>query len=775
MDALVADSTADDFAVHFPFDVISRSSTPSVPPGFEHPHGHPPPQICDDFIAKPQSRIVPTSAPFTPSRAPSFIPRASTPLANVSIPTTPTKATPISTLEIPASQAKQDLKTLATNTGLSKTIASQAASAHANLRSEDFPALESGKMKVAKSPALSRSISATKLATVPISKIPTMTPSNITTTPQPLRATQRATPGILNISLSSQPAINPTGKPESSIQAPMATSSFPPLPYSNSSVASLQSPQLKHTPKTLRVLPTPKMETPTAAGSATPPPTTSIIPPVLSPFRQPSLASISKVERPGTPTSEIISDNASITSASMSRPSSPPPSKVGSAPVRNTTKSMQKKQRKEAQKEKVKTEMDIAAPKPEPEVEIAPIMGRKKKQKKEKSFNVTTGTSTPAASRAPSPGPEEPEERKLFAESTEQTTLLPETVPEKPVANEQDSNLPTSKAPDMKSKGKSKAVRSVSPEPIHNVAKDDHEVVEKSIPTPASILQELMSSGYIQDATNLNILKHPSVSFRHQDQPLDIQNVNHKLTITPEDRTTLLSGLPVHKNVEGPNRIMLTPNGDCVRNLTPEEEERYLELQARIAEGAGPTAFLSNKYHESNGFTLIGGRAVPNGLPAFFPLARGSTTPIDPVSKIQRDEALSYINQYVLPSLSSNSQLEKALNANALDAEVLRSGDPATWTSWANDPAAPRTENSEGVSGSHHHEGILASGLESMTAHFAVGRDNDRGQPLGNVSLLSQSEAESALQMARKETESLEKKLNALLKKNRRLLLGTGH
>jgi CCR4-NOT transcription complex subunit 4 len=62
-----------------------------------------------------------------------------------------------------------------------------------------------------------------------------------------------------------------------------------------------------------------------------------------------------------------------------------------------------------------------------------------------------------------------------------------------------------------------------------------------------------------------------------------------------------------------------------------------------------------------------------------------------------------------------------------------------------------------------------------MTAHFAVGRENERGQPHGNVSMLSLSESETALQLAKKETEKLEKSLNQLLKKNRRLLLGAGH
>jgi len=109
-----------------------------------------------------------------------------------------------------------------------------------------------------------------------------------------------------------------------------------------------------------------------------------------------------------------------------------------------------------------------------------------------------------------------------------------------------------------------------------------------------------------------------------------------------------------------------------------------------------------------------------------------------------------------------------------LDTELLRSGDASAWASWGTDPAAPHPTSNEGTYGSANREGILATGLESMTAHFAIGGDINRGQPLGNVSLLSLPDAESALQMARKETEGFEKKLQALIKKNRRLLLGSG-
>jgi CCR4-NOT transcription complex subunit 4 len=434
---------------------------------------------------------------------------------------------------------------------------------------------------------------------------------------------------------------------------------------------------------------------------------------------------------------------------------------------------MQKKQRREAQKEKEKLDMVAVAAKPEPEPEIGPIMGRKKKQKKERVVHSAAGGSTPAVSRPASPGPTEPvdEETKSRVETTE----LQAQASEESTAGEKETKA-ANKIPDPKGKGKAKLTRPPTPEPVSAATEpeEEEEPIEKPIPTPAAVLQELVSSGIFEDINNINFLKPPTVNFRAQDPLIDMQNANPKLTITAEDRAELLAGKPVHKIVEGGSRIMLTPNGDCVRNLTPEEEERYLELQARIAEEAGPAAFFSSKSHANNGFTLIGGRAVPNGPPPFFPLPSTGTTPMDPVSKIQRDEALSYINQFVLPSLSTNSQLEKALNANALDAEMLRSSEASTWASWGSDSAVAHSQNSEGPY-SAHHEGILAMGLEHMTADFAIGKETDQVQPLGNVSLLSLSEAETAMQMARKETENLEKRLNTILKKNRRILLGTGH
>jgi CCR4-NOT transcription complex subunit 4 len=748
--------------------MTSRTSTPSVPPGLALPHAHPAAVLREDALPKPVSRIVPTSAPFTPSRnlASAFIPRAATPLARVTVPIStqgvpnPTPATPST------SQARQDVKTLAANSGLSKTIASQSAQGMQGpiLRPDDFPELEKGKERL-NAPVGPKSMAAIpKKAQAPVTET-----SQLQSTAKP--AAKRAAPGTFDTQ--GQPTNKTSSEPDATAKNVIPASAFPPLPPSAPSSTVTQTPGVRTNPKSLRLVPTPKTEVPPVANS-TPQSATSTIPPnFLPPSRQPSIVSLSRNERPNTPVSEIISDNASITSNSLSRPSSPPATRVGSAPVRSTTKSQQKKQRRDA---KEKSELNTVVDKPEPAVEIAPIMGRKKKQKKEK-INSNAGGVSPAISRAPSPGPQEVMQAEFSSkpEITTEGNVTSQTL-------QPDIEPAPGKVSESKGKAKSKAevlAPLESPTPLVEIA-DEHS--EKPIPAPASVLSDLVSSGLLPDPNKLVVFKSPVGFTQRLDLSGDFQDGDQKLIITEEDRATLQAGKPVHKVGQGSNRIMLTPNGDCVRNLTPAEEERYLELQSRILDDVGPATFVPPRHTVSGGFALIGGRAVPNGPPAYFPPVDASAARLDPVGKIQRDEALSYINQFVLPSLSTNSQLERALNANALDADMLRPNDLGAWGAASHNPvdsAEAHIEQSTVPDRSYgtvtRDNSILATGLQSMTAHFALGQENGRTQPLGNVALLSLEDSEKALQTAKKETEKLEKSLNQLLKKNRRLLLGAGH
>lgn len=800
VDALVADDN-DSTAMQHEYHMPARTSTPSIPPGFDLPHAHPMPStpapvaapvsapvpapaavtmpppglapvVKEENIAKsgpaPRVSSLPSTAQFTPPRssAAMHVPRVATPLSTVSIPPTPTPvpavvvAKPNLSKSKVKEQAKEDVKSLAANSGLSKTIATQASQKMDApvLQADDFPTLSKAAAKDTAVPSGPRAMNtASKKATAATTTTPAAASSTKPAT------VKKSTPGILNITLPSTTQ-NQASTKETPAKTPVSakpaieSSAFPPLPPAAPATATVVTTAPKG-PKTLRVLATPKTESPTS-GATPPQSATSAQAPAISATRQSSIV-------PSTPASEVISDNASHTSATLSRPSSPPPTRIGSAPVRTTTKSQLKKARKEAMREKTELELELAAEHNEVE-EIGPIMGRKKKQKKPSKTPSVPITASKASSRPQTPKIEKGDNEKAQKVTAESTSLKKAS----PVISES-----VGKSDNKKTKTKGSGGQQTPPEPPAPLADVGDDTAEKPTPTPNVVLQELRSHGEIKDPENLALLNPPpSYNHRSEFRGDSFHELDPKLVITEEDRAALLAGQPVHKVQPGGGRIMLTPNGDCVRNLSEAEEKKYLELQARIFKTAGPTAFVPSRHNATNGFTLIGGRAVPNGPPSFFPPLDGNLPngPVDPVGKIQRDEALSYINQYVLPSLSTNSQLERALNANALDAEMLRPSDPQAWASWS---THNQNGNGEGRSTQEHtpyggsrQDGILASGLESMTAHFAVGRENGRCQPLGNVTLLSLSDSENALTTAKKEHENLEKRMAQFVKKNRRLL-----
>lgn len=852
VDALVADSTNDGPSTLGPFESYSstpagtprgrsntpgaRIATPIIPPGFDisHANSQAPPSM-KGVVRPPVSRIIPTSAPFTPTRNLG----SATPAMNNATSPTSTESTPISTkqIETPITaksqpKARTNIQSLAAETGLSKAISAQYSAPVAVLEDIDFPALQSDKTRQPASSNTAKSAINPKTtlpapappAVKPVSKKNAMQASmKLATKPEDKAAEP-------SVRLASGKEISKSGATLVSTGSRSSTASvmaFPPLPSANPT--STAQNVTRAAPKTLRLVPTPKSEHP-PTGSATPSSTTSVFPPMFPSARQSSMAFVSKHDRPGTPTSEIPSETASITSASMSRASSPPPSKIGSAPLRTTTKSMQKKQRKEAQKEREKTELDPSAVKEEAEIEIAPIIGRKKKQRKDKPAATTsTRASTPAMSRAPSPAP--------------QSDTIVEDVVVKPVAHDMAAERlsiakpkaePLEEEIPIKEKYQAKVEQDLSPDP-EQTTEPEHGITEKLLPTPATVFQELLDANAVPALADLQLLK-PSVTRGGIEALTANPQQNSKLTVTSEDVATLSKGVPVHKIIDASYRVMLTPNGDCVRNLTVEEEARYLELQSSIANTLGPATFTCPKRNTTTGFTLISGRAVPNGLPPYFPTVDNfyNSAP-DPFSKLNRDEALAYINQYVLPSLNTNPHIEHALNANApINPSTLlgqaqsasSSNDPiSSWASWTMHAQSQLSEESlagyaQGATAAMalgiedpglypgmgdlqtESEGtrqqaqalrptvpvpVLAS-FESLTGGSSAppsgwispgdvikenGEARERIQPVGAVPLLSLSEAEKAMAVARKETEGFEKRLAALLRKNRKLLLGS--
>jgi CCR4-NOT transcription complex subunit 4 len=593
-------------------------------------------------------------------------------------------------------EAKKAVKALAAESGLSKDISK----AKSKLLDEDFPALNSpkppaatpvippkaaaskatsskkspdkstdkakekakdkGKEKEKSAPAATPTPAPEKTEIPKLPKLETKAlekgPDKVLEKAADKKAEKRPVPGILNIAAATKAAQVKNLEAQSAVDKATAErdSAFPALPLPTPVSAS--SPLARAAPKTLRVVSTPRTEAPSTPILATP-----------------AVRSVAASIRPETPASELISDSASIISASISasRTNSPPPSKIGSAPVRTTTKSQQRKQRKEALKKESAT---IAAQpvKVETTVEIAPILGRKKKQKKEKEKS-SSKAATPSVSRPETPLATHPAPVKEAKEAPEVKEVREESSAYRSTANETttltDEPLHKGRYSDVKGKASDRHDRS------------SEASTPRTLPTPASVLHDLQASGMAPDnLESLAFFKSVSVQLDKsrndsngaglRDQAAKNSMTPTKSIVTEDDQASLLAGKPVRKVMDG-TRILLTPNGDCIRNLHPDEEDRFLELQQLVAEAtASPAAFVSSRHEAGSGFSLIKGRAVPNGPPSYFPPAPGAY-PSDPVNKIQREEAIYYINQYVLPRL----------NLNARDMSL-----PKAMSTWTTDP-----------------------------------------------------------------------------------------
>ncbi|CAJ2505272.1 Uu.00g126660.m01.CDS01 [Anthostomella pinea] len=788
VDALVADSDSPE-----PQEPLLRNgiTTPSLPPGLGLSHAHPPVQFGERNPSPvPQDRLdagTATTRPVTPA-----VPRPVTPL----VPKSAVKSTPLrGKEEAPTvdNDAKKSIKELATTSGLAKDIAAQASKTPVGklLQDEDFPALDSVKTgsPSRQTPALpSKPMQNVK---TPSAKTPSaktaidVSSSKASSQKTPNKSDKRPMPGALDIAAATKTlnqsgasgsttdtSEKPSAQPASAVQLNKIQGASA-LPTPTPTSASVSSPFAKAAPKTLRLVQTPKTEAPPI----------NIAPAAVASIR--SAAAASSAHRPATPASDLVSDTASIVSASISasRTSSPPPSRVGSAAVRATTKSQQRKQRKDASKEAA---AQIAESKSiEEEVEIAPILGRKKKQKKERK--------TAPTSRVPSrPGtPTAPDSHGDVSTTEKGTTMPAADVSGDPGACAEDivwtgeSSKPKElKGKDLNSPPRSPAAIDTSirlnestkttvltPDYVsHTPDSMQVQSLEEDVgevPSLRDIFRALVQAGALPDPEKMNFFK-PSPGYRFESFNSTAVSLppTLKAIVMKEDEEKLNAFQPVRKSVND-HPVLLTPNGDCLLNLTQDEADLFLELQDRLrADSIRPTAFSAPRYAPANGFSLVKNRAVPNGTPSFFP-GGPDNYPSDPVGKMHREEAISCINQHVLPSLNLGSYKTMGPNSNFTKNVNLQQLAPWIY------PSADSVEDQRkmfsgragedfgGVAGGHAADGVYAS------------YDNPEGgasPAIGSTPLMSVEDAETVWSQSKKQHEALDKKFRQLQAKNRRLV-----
>jgi len=527
----------------------------------------------------------------------------------------------------------------------------------------------------------------------------------------PAPKSQRQHPGKLDISAATetlkadatlafapQSATGATNKPESPL-ARLLEFSVPPSVASISrpaTPAAIETPIKRSTqPRTIRLVATPKTEVlpvvspaliSTPSGLPARPSTIGRLP-----SRQPSIASMTV---PGTPASEKISDNASITTESISRSGSPAPSRVGSAPVRIKTKSQQKKERQERGRM-----MDELQPTQEmsPGIEDTkqePIMGRKKKTKKP-TIAGATKTSTPSSTRSASPAPAsvKPQESQPVVESPAKTPPPP---PSKPAAKPAAGKPVEIPEPKVESKP-----------PVAQVPE------KKSANLPTSVIAELHASGDLM-ASALDFFKAaPGLNFRAEITAADIAGASPQPPLSPEEISQLDTGRPVRRGGSGgriASRVLITPSRRYLRGLTRESEERYLDLEKLILSSKPPLKYTARQHSLSRSAddmlkemaaalsrplpTVPSAAAGPSNV---FPSSEMSSNAVN-AGKIAAyaDDALAYLNQFILPPLPPRSKSGEPAASHTIGSAIPRTyttGDPTYSVSGVDVPPAPATQN----------------------------------------------------------------------------------
>jgi CCR4-NOT transcription complex subunit 4 len=530
--------------------------------------------------------------------------------------------------------------------------------------------------------------------------------------------------------------------------------------------------------------------------------------------------------------SEMISDTASVTSASVSRPSSPPPlgGKVGTAPVRQKTKSQAKKDRQE-RKRQIEEELAVEENKSDVEVIQAPIVGRKKKAKKPATI-INKPVFTVPKSQPASP---------------------------KPVTIEEDpSDIPVAPSKPIHSTMSS---ATATPDPEHVP-----EPKERREHNPQSIMADLQKTGELL-ASTLEFFKPLSSSLTHASRTTPAVNMSGppdlKIHFSEADLETLAKKKPVRLNGHDDkpdSRTLITPNGKFFWGLSEELEEKALELEKQIEELRGHARFHPRKHPSHSAYhgnathsqshdvlpaiatalkeagkklgnnnvqqmPKIDAHSILNDNAGDLPLppvhSQETQQPPPPPQAQTPADAGAYLNQFVLPR-TDNPPPNQPRPEMAAVGGTPGAGTANMSVNVGKFARAAKAVVEGGAVGSTKIDGmgmmaadllggVFVQGLEALVGaglgfessqefgldangNITMGRDGggldmqglmnaiettngfgaNVGSRYGRGSVMSMEEAERAMHAAKREHEVLEKKLAAIMKKNKKLFGGAG-
>jgi hypothetical protein len=607
-----------------------------------------------------------------------------------------------------------------------------------------------------------------------------------------------------------------------------AVNSVPPSP----ATAVTGSP-IKRTapPRTLRVIATPKTEVPPPLSAISVPSLPQI--PTVGKLRS-RQASIASVNQPGTPASELISDTASITSTSFSRANSPPPvaGKVGTAPVRKKTKSQAKKDRQERKKQIEEEEAMVLDNKSDVEVVQAPIIGRKKKAKKPTiaSKSIAAAFRSQPSSPKPATGEEEHSDAPIAASRRVSSAKIsarvtPEPEPEPEQSKDKREHTAQSIMADLQRTGELLASTLEFFKPLSSsLTHASRNAQSTNVSAPPDL--KLHFSEADLDAL---AKKKPLRLDSHDGKP------DSRTLITPNGKffwglseELEAKALELEKHIEelkGHTRFhprKQTVHGPGYNMGTHTQSNGMLPAIATALKEAGKKLNTNGGQHmprldTSSG--LLGSTTLP--LP---PVQDGSAPQVPPPQVQQTPaDAGTYLNQFVLPRTDNpppnQPRPEMAAvggppGAGTANISVNANRFAKAAKAVVEGGAVGSTEiDGMGLMAADRLGGVFVQGLEALVGaglgyqstqefgldgngNITLGRGSGGGLDMqglmnaiestagiagygGNVrrgrgSVLSMEEAEQAMYAARKEHDVLEKKLAALMKKNKKSALGVG-
>ena len=448
-------------------------------------------------------------------------------------------------------------------------------------------------------------------------------------------------------------------------------------------------------------------------------------------FKQPSRqGSLSSINMPGTPVSERISDNVSLTSASMSRANSPPPSKVGTAPARHVSKSQQKKERQARAKQVDEVTKSDALPIREVAEEPvqAPIIGRKKKTKK--ATTRATADSTPAGTRPSSPTLDEGE--------------MPEKEPSPPATPSQEGKKGERSAPpDSK-----ELEQPFSP----STPTSSDQQTQKSALAASAIFSGLQSANAISPLSTEIFRSVPGLNYRFELDALFPSLDTELPSFEPPDLSDaqieqLESGEAICveqlQGTSSSNRlsgfVVVLPDRRTLRGLTRDQAQRYTELRREALE---TSALLHRAGH---------GPPPPKPLPRILPTGTKRGGQLQ--NRFVGGALDSAIDSTTNPPQQAATITVAATSATST---ITRLPQPFAFSGGSN--------NTTSASETGHAYGFPPTHVDDAAAFVTTRR--------GGGGTMTVEEAEGQLGTSRKETEGLEKRLVGLLRRNRRLVFG---